>query len=239
MKLLNSRLLPILAVASIATLSGCGDGDEEIRIYQISHPEGLDPHAGHDHGPGEDHSGHDHAAPASAAPMAPTAPSSTPSQNSVNPSSSMNTLPGMESTAAAIDTPAWSVPASWDELAPTSIRKGNFRIGTGNQIAEITVTAFPGDVGGLEANVNRWRGQIGLPPSSMDSMGDTIIPIEVDGQPAYGITLLNPQNPDAPGILGAVIPRDGMTWFVKMIGSQEILQSQEGDLQNFLNSITF
>jgi cysteinyl-tRNA synthetase len=32
--------------------------------------------------------------------------------------------------------------------------------------AEVAVTVFPGTVGGLTANVNRWRGQIGLPPAS-------------------------------------------------------------------------
>jgi hypothetical protein len=30
--------------------------------------------------------------------------------------------------------------------------------------AEVTVSAFPGDTGGLLANLNRWRGQIGLEP---------------------------------------------------------------------------
>ena len=33
-----------------------------------------------------------------------------------------------------------------------------------NSKAEIAVTVFPGNVGGLTANVNRWRGQIGLAP---------------------------------------------------------------------------
>lgn len=226
----TTRIYPILAATAIALLSGCGDGGEEIRVYKIAHPEGHDPHAGHDHG--DDHSGHDHAPPAAT-------PSPSNASSSVNPSSSMNALPGMESTASAIETPDWVVPSTWETLAPTPIRKGNFKITDGPAVVEITVTAFPGDVGGLEANINRWRGQIGLPQLPLASLEDNILPIEVDGQPAYEVILLNPDNSSAPGIRGAVIPHDGQTWFVKMIGSQAILQNQDGDLRSFLESISF
>ena len=55
--------------------------------------------------------------------------------------------------------PEWTKPPGWAELPPTSMRLGNFTAGGGQ--AEITVMTFPGNVGGLLANVNRWRGQAG------------------------------------------------------------------------------
>lgn len=151
----------------------------------------------------------------------------------------MATLPGMESAAQAIDTPEWTVPASWEELPPTSIRKGNFRIVEGEHTVEITVTAFPGDVGGLEANINRWRRQIGLEPLPLASLQPSIESIEVDGQPAYAIDLINAENPGGLGILGAVIPHGPQTWFVKMVGSPAILANQENTMKLFLDSIQF
>jgi hypothetical protein len=227
MKPIVTLLFTILGTAAVTLLPGCGDGGDEVRVYQISHPEDFDPHAGHDHAK---------PAPDMAAPMSPTP---TGGQPSVNPSSSMQSLPGMESAAAAIDTPDWSVPESWEELAPTSIRKGNFRIVQGEQTAEITVTAFPGDVGGLEANVNRWRRQIGLPSEPLATLQQSIEPIEIDGQPAFYIDLLNPQATEGIGILGAVIPHGTKTWFVKMVGNQSVLEDQQDNLMLFLRSIQF
>jgi len=151
----------------------------------------------------------------------------------------MTALPGMESTAAAIDTPDWTVPAGWEVLAPTTIRKGNFQITEGSGKVEVTVTAFPGDVGGLAANVNRWRRQIGLPPLDDQALMQSIELIDVDGREAYYVNLLNMDAPDSPGILGAVIPRDSRTWFVKMVGSQPILAQQPTALKEFLSSIDF
>lgn len=231
MKTSLTTLLTLLGTASVALLSGCGDGNEEVRVYQISYPEGHDPHAGHNHGPQE-------TGPAMAAPT-PAAPPPAAGQPSVNPSSTMSTLPGMESAAASIDTPDWTVPESWEELAPTSIRKGNFRIVDGEKTVEITVTAFPGDVGGLEANVNRWRRQIGLPPEPLSTLSESIETIEVDGQPASYVDLLSVGTPNGIGIVGAVVPHGAKTWFVKMVGDPTLLQGQESELMSFLNSIQF
>lgn len=55
---------------------------------------------------------------------------------------------------------AWDVPSGWSELAPTSMRVANFAVDG----AECYLTLLGGDGGGLAANVNRWRGQVGLAP---------------------------------------------------------------------------
>jgi hypothetical protein len=46
------------------------------------------------------------------------------------------------------------------------MRIGSFAVKEGNDSSlDISVTAFPGDLGGLLPNVERWLGQIGLDPS--------------------------------------------------------------------------
>jgi len=209
----------ILAITMI--LTGCDSGSEEIRVYQLSKPDGSAP------------------TQAPQAPVAPFADSARAPATSVNPSSSMNALPGMEAAAAQIETPEWSVPEAWDELPPTSIRKGNFKTGSAGRTAEITVTAFPGDVGGLEANVNRWRQQIGLDPLPLASLQQNLREIEVDGQTAQYVDLMDPNNAGGIGIRGAIIPRGSHTWFVKMVGDQALLVQQEQDLLFFLSSVNF
>ncbi|MEM0966702.1 MAG: hypothetical protein AAGJ81_11185 [Verrucomicrobiota bacterium] len=204
---------------------GCSEGDQDIRVYQLTKPSNQ-PEPPSDQAP---------VSPPVNAPFAPPAARGP----SVNPSSSMNVLPGMEEAAAAFETPDWRVPVAWESLPPTQIRKGNFRIVNGSDTVEVTVTAFPGDVGGTEANVNRWRRQIGLSPLPLGILEGQMEEIRIDGAPAILVKLSDPGAPAAMGILGAIIPRGENTWFVKMVGNNRLVTAQELNLRSFLNSIKF
>ena len=57
------------------------------------------------------------------------------------------------------------------------MRKGSYAVGG----AEVAITAFPGDVGGVLANVNRWRGQAGLAPVDEAGLGQATTSIESNG----------------------------------------------------------
>ncbi len=56
---------------------------------------------------------------------------------------------------------SWSLPEGWLEQPATSMRRANFLV-AGDPDAECYLTVLPGDAGGLAANVNRWRSQMGL-----------------------------------------------------------------------------
>jgi hypothetical protein len=38
---------------------------------------------------------------------------------------------------------------------------------------DVSITAFPGEAGGLSSNLNRWRGQLQLPPLSNEQLSNT------------------------------------------------------------------
>src|SRR5262249_4613854 len=58
----------------------------------------------------------------------------------------------------------WDVPGGWRSVqSGQQVRAAPFRAGRGEGV-EVSIAAFPGDGGGLLANVNRWRGQVGLEP---------------------------------------------------------------------------
>ena len=60
----------------------------------------------------------------------------------------------------------WFIPEGWEPGKKSSMRIGSFSVQDGNDSSlDISVTAFPGDLGGLLPNVERWLGQIGLNPS--------------------------------------------------------------------------
>lgn len=123
----------------------------------------------------------------------------------------------------------WVTPDSWTEQETTgSVRIATFQSENG---IEIAVTAFPGDVGGLLANINRWRGQIGLPPTDEQGMVEDIQITEtgrvvVVDIPAEEVRLI--------GTLVNV--GDGKTWFVKAIGDTADIELIKADLVRFSES---
>lgn len=58
---------------------------------------------------------------------------------------------------------AWDLPSGWVERPATQMRLANFQV-AGNSEAECSLTLLGGDGGGMVANVNRWRSQLGLGP---------------------------------------------------------------------------
>ncbi|MGD1086159.1 MAG: hypothetical protein ABSA47_15600 [Verrucomicrobiota bacterium] len=128
----------------------------------------------------------------------------------------------------------WTTPAAWREIAPTTIRIGNFVVpGAGDKKAEVSVTSFPGDVGGALANVNRWRQENGLgeitdsPPASQPVSVDS-----VDGK-LYDISGATART------VVAMIPRAGATWFFKMRGDPETVAGAQPTFLEFLKSVHF
>ena len=63
----------------------------------------------------------------------------------------------------------WTTPSAWEELEPGNMLMANFNVidSSKNKSTNIAISMFPGDVGGIEHNVNRWRNQINLNPQKM------------------------------------------------------------------------
>src|SRR5262249_51359137 len=60
----------------------------------------------------------------------------------------------------------WQLPSGWNEVPPSAMRYASFNTGANENKIDISIVMFPGDGGSDIENVNRWRGQIGLPPMS-------------------------------------------------------------------------
>jgi hypothetical protein len=67
--------------------------------------------------------------------------------------------------AAAGKPITWDLPKGWKEQAGAqALRFATFSVGAQNPALEVTITKLGKQAGSLLANVNRWRGQIGLKP---------------------------------------------------------------------------
>ena len=127
--------------------------------------------------------------------------------------------------------PTWTKPDSWAAKPPTSMRLGNFTAGNGQ--AEITVMSFPGDVGGLLANVNRWREQSGLPPVDAVGLAEATSQQTLSGTPATLVEAIG----DKTGSISVYHPVDGQTWVYKISGPSAVVTTEKGSFMEFIKSI--
>jgi hypothetical protein len=138
-------------------------------------------------------------------------------------------------SAEEIPTPAWTVPTGWTKLEQQKpMRYATFTAGEGATAVEVVLSTFPGDVGGLWANVNRWRGQVALAPIPQEQLAANVTPFEVPGFTGNTMRLKG----EAQHMLGAVIKdtKNERTWFVKVIGTPAAIDAQEAAFLAFAKS---
>jgi len=129
--------------------------------------------------------------------------------------------------------PAWQVPPNWKEVAPTEMLLAKFVVpGNGEEKAEVTVSVFPGDVGGVHANVNRWRRQIGLPEADEKTTKELARPLEGVSHNAVLVDMSGATT----RVIGAIVPDGGRTWFYKLSGSPNVAEAEKNSLVRFVQS---
>ncbi len=82
--------------------------------------------------------------------------------------------------------PDFKVPAGWKPSKGTQFSVAAFRLGDDDKAPELTVTPSRGSV---SENVNRWRGQVGLPPAGPDELKQTTKEKKVGGETAVLVDL--------------------------------------------------
>ena len=140
--------------------------------------------------------------------------------------------------------PQWSVPKDWQQGKQSPMRRGSFVAkGADGQTADIAVTVFPGDVGGMAANVNRWRSQIGLGPIHPDQVDALATKLDVNGLAATVVDFANEMAPPDKNhpqrMLVATIPYKGNSWFIKMTGDAPLVEAQKETFLQFVKSVKF
>jgi hypothetical protein len=101
----------------------------------------------------------------------------------------------------------------------------------------MSITAFPGDVGGELANLNRWRGQILLPPLSESALSANTTTLKV-GSLDFTVVDFTSTTSSAPErILGALVSFEGNTWFFKLKGPAQLVEANKSAFLQLLQSV--
>lgn len=119
---------------------------------------------------------------------------------------------------------AWDLPAGWKEIAPAQFRDGNFVV-PGRDGLECYVTILPGGGGGVLANVNRWRQQLGQPAVSERDVAAlpklTVLGIESPFVLIDGVLASAPGGGAGSSMAATVAAVEGAAVTVKMVGRTE------------------
>ena len=139
--------------------------------------------------------------------------------------------------------PDWSVPDSWTTLPPSSMVPAKFQVTTDDGQATISISTFPGDVGGLVPNVSRWRRQVGLAEIPESEFGETVTTYGVDGNTATLVDLTEQLENQRESLMAVWDLRgtgsNQKSWFYKIQGDFKVVNQAKPDFFNFIDSIKY
>lgn len=151
-------------------------------------------------------------------------------------------IPGMaEAASPAGAKPAWTVPAGWKEGELMQFLVARYVIpGPGDASAAVNVSQLDGNGGGLGPNLNRWRNQLGQAPLSDDAVSQ-LPTLDVPGGKAVvtDFTGTDARTGKPSRLVGVVLPRNGQTWFYKLMGDPEVVGAQKEAFLAFVQSAQY
>jgi hypothetical protein len=138
-------------------------------------------------------------------------------------------LPVSTPTGPAAGTPQWNVPADWTPAAAGQFLAAKFTVAGGK--ATVNVSTSPSDGGGLAANVNRWRKQLGLGELTGDELAKSVS--------TAGTVSLVEMNGTKAALVGAIVTQPGQTWFYKLMGDPAAVAAQKDAFRKFVEDAKY
>ncbi len=198
----TARILTLIA-ASATLLAGCPD--EEVSHSRVSKEE-----------------------PAAAPSPAPQMPSMPPMANApMGPAGPMGPPagappPGMKGDVPVPPKPtgaeglSWTLPKGWTQTLSGGIRYATLKPAGGGAL-DASVVVLPGEAGGEVANVNRWRGQLGLAPLDAAALPSARKTINTKVGPV-SLYDFSSEGAQKTRLVAGLALVNGSSWFFKMTG---------------------
>jgi hypothetical protein len=135
-----------------------------------------------------------------------------------------------ESTASGQFT--CTLPEGWTQATPGSMILHSYATASG---AAVNISAFPGDVGGVAANVARWRRQLGLEPQTPDQLNASIKADKIGPVDASRVDMAN----DSQRMIVSFGMVEGKTWFIKLTGTTDQIDQTLPKFDQFLKTVNW
>lgn len=156
-----------------------------------------------------------------------------------SPHASVGADPMAPAEAAPVSAPG--LPDGWKEIPNPPMLLAKYVIeGSGGAKAEVNVSQLAGTGGGLAMNINRWRGQLGLPAISEEDFSKETHTMDLAGVQA---TVMDITGTDKAGksarLIGIIAPQTDQTWFFKLMGDPQIVEHQKDTFLKFIQTAKF
>jgi len=136
--------------------------------------------------------------------------------------------------------PAWTIPSGWQEMPASEFLVAKFSIAdAGGATAQVNVSSLAGDGGGLAANINRWRGQIGLQPADTEMLKPPQIDVAGNQASLVDFSGTSAQTGNPARLIGVIVPQNGQTWFYKLMGDEPVVARQKDAFIQFVQSAKY
>ncbi len=155
----------------------------------------------------------------------PAAPQTSPVTSTENPNSPK---------ADANQPITWTAPGDWSRIPPGAMRYAEFSVqGANHEAGNVSVSVFAGAGGGDLENVNRWRGQIGLPPLTESELEALLTPVDTKDGRILSVDMTGPKG----RVLAAWRRTAGNVWFFKLTAPTVLAGFQKPAFVKFLQSV--
>jgi len=105
--------------------------------------------------------------------------------------------------------------------------------------AELTYSELGGTGGGLAANVNRWRDQVGLPPMQPEMIEGEVVSVGLAENGRGQFISINGRDKETgvpTRVMALIVPKNGKTLFYKLTGPPDVAESQREALIAFASA---
>ncbi|HET6884075.1 MAG TPA: hypothetical protein VFI31_28230 [Pirellulales bacterium] len=131
----------------------------------------------------------------------------------------------------------YEVPDGWQEVPATRFRKASFRISDGGQSGDVSVTDLDASAGDLLPNVNRWREQVGLGPTTQLDVDRHVSSVDVGPEAARHEGQYIEMIGDEKATLAVIVKAAGRAWFIKLTGDKLLVERQRDHFKSFVQSL--
>ncbi len=138
--------------------------------------------------------------------------------------------------------PLWVAPPGWQSAPAEQFLVAKYVVaGTSGGQAEVNISKLAGEGGGELANINRWRGQLGLNPVGEDELNKLIASVEVDGGKALFVDMTgtNARTGQPARMVAAIVPQSGQTWFYKLMGDDAVVAHEKDVFTKFVQTVKY
>lgn len=130
----------------------------------------------------------------------------------------------------------WTLPKGWTEGSGGGMRFATLKPAVAGKV-EVSVVVLPGPAGGELNNVNRWRGQIGLPPIDEAALDAARKTVKSKLGPVSVFDFTSDGQAKSRMVTGLITSADGNTWFLKLTGDADPVGKAKADFMKLLETL--